>query len=131
MYVLIVLALAPFILLGTVVSLFWWEERILPSPERSQAAAYATSGLQGAGFPELVHNLTSEPSDQGQAEQAEPSAAVRAGGNDRLLSPRPVGSPQGRLAHGRPGAVRDRNADHPVLRPRPRGPSRIGHRDQP
>ena len=131
MYALIVLALASFILLGTVVSLFWWKERVLPSAKRSQAAAYATSGMQGTGFPELVHDLASELSDPGRAEQAKPSAAARTVGNDRLLSRRPVGSPQRGLSHGRPGALRSRNADHPVLRPRPPGPSRRGHRDQP
>jgi hypothetical protein len=41
MYVLIVPASAPFVLLATVLGLSWWEDRILPAPPAKPAEAPA------------------------------------------------------------------------------------------
>ncbi|MET9892862.1 hypothetical protein ABZZ47_22140 [Streptomyces sp. NPDC006465] len=54
MYVLIVPASAPFVLLATVLGLSWWEDRILPSPPTEPAEALIVIPLAPAVSAQLV-----------------------------------------------------------------------------
>lgn len=134
MYALIMLALAPFILLGAVVGLFWWEERMLPSAERSLAAALMQSAPQfpspeGAQLPAVTGRRVSEFPLPDPAEPTGPStAAARSTVDDRLVL-HPAASGPARLARGRLGSLRVRSGGHPDSRRRPLVPARSGRRD--
>ncbi|KAB1986468.1 hypothetical protein [Streptomyces triticiradicis] len=54
MYVLIVPASAPFVLLATVLGPSWWEDRILPSPPTEPAEALIANPFAPAAPAQLV-----------------------------------------------------------------------------
>ncbi|WP_329115542.1 hypothetical protein [Streptomyces sp. NBC_01465] len=57
MYALV--ALVPFVLLGTVMGLSWWEDRILPRPDPAEALTEAPfAPADPAPPPELPSNTT-------------------------------------------------------------------------
>ncbi|WP_329293148.1 hypothetical protein [Streptomyces sp. NBC_01455] len=62
MYVLIVPASAPFVLLATVLGLSWWEDRVLPAPPAEPVDAPFTPGApaQLAELPRVEAALTRE-----------------------------------------------------------------------
>ncbi|WP_405643935.1 hypothetical protein [Streptomyces sp. NBC_00019] len=60
MYVLIVPASVPFVLLATVMGLSWWEDHILPTPRAEQAEAPVTPAAQPLELTGAETALTTE-----------------------------------------------------------------------
>ena len=54
MYVLIVPASAPFVLLATVLGLSWWEDRVLPAPPTESADGFAEASFVPAAPAQLA-----------------------------------------------------------------------------
>jgi hypothetical protein len=133
-YALIMLALAPFILLGAVMGLFWLEERMLPSAERSLAAAMMQSVPQfptpdSTGLPAMAgHDMSGYSLPDPAESMGLSTAAARSAADDRLVSHPAISGPA-RLAHGRSEAPRTRSGGRLGSRRRPPEPARNVHRD--
>ena len=138
-YALILVLLVPFIVLGMVVGLFWWEERILPSAERSLTAALMQSipdfpsaelpSAEGAERFAAAGNGVSALSLMGAAEPAERSTATAPSAADARLIAHPAASGPARFAHGWPGARRVRSSELSGARRRLSRPPHNGRRD--
>lgn len=138
-YALIFVLLVPFIMLGMVVGLFWWEERMLPSTERSLTATLmqSTSDLPAAEFPSVegaerfaaVDGSVLAPSLTDSAEPADFSTATAPSAADPRVISHPAVSGPTRLAYGWPGARRVRSSEPSGSRRRLSHRSYNGHRD--
>jgi len=119
-YTLIFVLLVPFIVLGIVMGLFWWEERMLPSTERNLAASLMQSisefpsaqlsPAEGAGQFAAGSDV-SGLLPVGPAEPAELSTAIAPGAAGARLISHPGVSGPARLAHSRPGTRRLRSSE--------------------
>lgn len=125
MYALIMLPLVPFVLLGAIMALSSWEQRMLPSPEQT-GADLDPSQPTGPQPTQAPAHRTSTASRPGTQEPAPVTA--RNTDHDRPDPSRPVGRGAARLDHGRPAARQDRSPDHPDPRRRPPGRARDAQR---
>lgn len=149
MYALILVLLVPFIALGMVVGLFWWEERMLPSAERSLTAAlmqsvsefpsaeFSSAELPSAELPSAERAERFAAADNGvsalllagAAEPAERSTATAPSAADARLISHPAVSGPARFAHGWTGVRRVRSSELSSSRRRLSRPRHNGQRD--